>query len=137
MYDFSGPFNCFFEPLSSCSLADASQDEIKRLSENGYNDSDRLMLVDVRKALALYHPSRSLFRAIMTQGKFSQQDMDGIWKDAGYLWAASISAYAFRLKSNVAKMFAKRAASVLPANGVAFGLHVRHGDIKAKVQSAT
>ena len=40
-----GPFDCFFEPLSICTIADVSQKELLELSINAYNDSSRVFKI--------------------------------------------------------------------------------------------
>lgn len=64
-----GPYECFFEKLSSCSLLDATREEMSELATNAFDDSSRIMVSDVsqttRKSVTMYHPPKGLIDDIL------------------------------------------------------------------------
>ena len=57
-----GPFDCFFQPMSLCSISDVSQKELLDLSINAFNTSSRIKLAEpYRTDISLYMPPKGLF----------------------------------------------------------------------------
>ena len=100
-----GLYDCFFQHISSCSLSDVTDEELRVLSVSGYNDSARVSLQQTRRSLAMYIPPPE-YRAI-----------DSIKT----LWPSALAAYVFRLKQ----------PWKVPYQLPMYGVHIRHGDIKA------
>ncbi len=126
-----GPFGCFLQPISSCSLDDAKPQELIEFSHNAYNESARLTMVEIRKGVALYHPPFGLFDYIWSARKAlypGKYDLKG--KEA-HLWASACAAYVFRLKASVVDLFEQRSVALFGGLDSIWGLHVRHGDLKA------
>lgn len=156
-----GPYSCFFQPLSTCSLEDADIEELVELGRRGFSDESRLKIMETRRGPACYHPPVNipLFKNL---GLFSECDSNGtINKRDGHdamerhEWAAALAAYVFRLKRRLKKIFDNRRVSVWPieaggnvacqcglnrtiAQSVTgnvsrkvWGFHIRHGDTKA------
>lgn len=127
----AGPIGCFFEPLTSCSLADVAPAEMLEFSNNAWNDSARLMLVEVRKGVSLYYPPLGLMEYISQQRGYSAQQREGIQQREAFLWAAAVSAYVFRIKPDLLHSFKNKFSTLRQGAGSLWGLHVRHGDLKA------
>eukprot|EP01041_Mallomonas_annulata_P002553 gene2553-4986_t len=104
-----GPYSCFFKKLSSCSLMDATYDELQNLALNGFEDRNRLKL----------------------------QDAGNRGLDIRHKWAAALAAYAFRLKPNLKTIFEQKwfnlmqEADIGVSSGQIWGMHIRHGDVSA------
>lgn len=143
-----GPYSCFFLPLSSCSLEDATVEELVQLGRRGHSDEARLRLAEARRTPASYHIPKNMagYRSL-----YVQSDNRTSWHR--HEWAAAAAAYIFRLKPSLEKIFDERRKSVWPveAGGTAecqcgvqrnstrsakngaqvWGFHIRHGDNKA------
>jgi hypothetical protein len=126
-----GPFGCFLQPISTCSLADASPSELISFSHNAYNESARLTMGEIRKGVALYHPPFGLFDYIWSQTKHVHGNKYDFKGREPHLWASAIAAYVFRLKPNVFEIFQKRSDALFKGLDTIWGMHVRHGDLKA------
>lgn len=100
-----GLYDCFWQHISSCSLSDITDEEMRSLAVSGYNDSARVSLQQARRGLAMYIPPPKYrgVNSIRTQ------------------WPAVLTAYVFRLKQPW------KVTYQLPM----YGVHIRHGDIKA------
>ena len=151
-YDGSGPYACFFHPLSSCTMNDVSYEEMIQMGSNGYSDVARVKIQEERRAPAAYqYPvhNRHYTKAFGTTGPPA---------NLRHKWAGVLSAYVFRLKPNVVDLMEQRRLDLWPihmgGNGFErncyqfcpdqfegvhrdsegdpiWGLHVRHGDMKA------
>jgi hypothetical protein len=141
-----GPYGCFFEKLSTCSIEDISDKDVKILGENGFDDDNRVKLLESRRGASVYHfPAHDpSFTKIFTK-------KDTV-KYKRHKWASAIAAYVFRIKSSVLDLIESRKLDVWPlflgGNSVAscgrncpdkvegkspiiWSFHVRHGDVKA------
>jgi hypothetical protein len=49
-----GPYGCFFEQLSTCSIEDISDIDVKNLAENGFNDDNRVKFLESRRGVCIY-----------------------------------------------------------------------------------
>eukprot|EP01038_Epipyxis_sp_PR26KG_P007219 gene7219-9850_t len=130
-----GPFGCFFQKISSCSLADLTPSEMIEFSHNPYNESSRIMLSEIRKSMALYIPPFNLLETLYSQrsnlytSKLGFYDYRG---QEGHIWSAAIAAYVFRLKPELVTAFSlKYNTKVFDNQKLVWGLHIRHGDLKA------
>lgn len=153
-----GSYNCFFQPLSSCSLGDLSYQELYDLGHNGYDDEARIRIQEAHRGPALYHVPYDL---PLYDNVFSLK-----MKYPRHKWASVIAAYSFRLKPNLINIFEKRRLNLFPKsaggnnnkcnnndntedfdingniinnnndNNLApiWSIHVRHGDTKALSQ---
>jgi len=148
-YDGSGPFACFFEPLSTCTINDVSFDEMLELGRNGYDDNGRVKIQEERRAPAAYqYPVHNpLYTNLGTPPA-----------NLRHKWVGALAAYVFRLKADVVALLERRRLAMWPIHlggkgydsncyqfcpdkyeGVdgdsvgepVWGLHVRHGDMKA------
>jgi hypothetical protein len=134
-----GAYKCFFEPMSGCTLADASASEIISYSMNCYNDTDRLMVGEVsRRGVALFHPPEGLYDYVLTHqvgelGKGAQVRPEDIAGLENNLWVAAVAAYVFRLKPSVVSQYLERYEKDFGRNAPRplWGFHIRHGDLKA------
>jgi hypothetical protein len=124
-----GPYSCFFQSLSSCSLAHATAAELALLGVNGFDDSARVRLQEVRRgAVAYAGPPPGRFREnTMTS---SERGYAAPSLQLRYQWAGALSAYAFRLKPDLLSAFARRRTALGWVDPV-WAMHVRHGDVKA------
>jgi hypothetical protein len=150
-----GSYNCFFQPLSTCSLSDVSYEELSNLGNNAYDDEARVRIQEAHRGPALYHVPldlplyKHIFSIKMTFPR--------------HKWAAVIAAYSFRLKPNLIDIFEERRLNLFHKsaggnnnncnnneshidenidingntinnnNNIApiWSIHVRHGDTKA------
>ena len=87
-----GAWACFFRKLSSCSLDDATPDELRALGENPYDDTARLKLIELRRGVAGYTVPRWDSELAAAAGSAMHPR---------HAWAASLAAYIFRLKPEV------------------------------------
>jgi hypothetical protein len=153
-----GPYSCFFQPLSSCSLEDAEFGELEQLGVRGFSDESRLKIMEARRGPACFHPPVNipLYHSLFDNKKRSSIECcGGNCCMERHEWAAALAAYVFRLKPGLRKIFDDRKSAVWPseAGGKAFcqcgnlsstnitirstnsgevwGLHIRHGDNKA------
>jgi hypothetical protein len=49
-----GPYGCFFEQLSTCTLEDISDIDVKNLAEDGFNDDNRVRFLESRRGVCIY-----------------------------------------------------------------------------------
>lgn len=129
-----GPFNCYFEPISSCTLHEhITPEELVELGKNPYDDEARLLFAEgaqtTRRAIALYHPPMSLLQHILDTGHYSDYFKKSAKLKYSHFWTAALSAYIFRPHRSILETFQKRHAGM--TSGPLWGLHVRHGDVKA------
>jgi hypothetical protein len=136
-----GPYSCFFQHLSTCSVEDAEMEELVELGRRGFSDESRLKIMEPRRGPACFHPpfNMPLFKKCKGDGAMERHE-----------WAAALAGYAFRLKPQLKKTFDKRRAGAWPIEaggkvacqcgnrtisnsslGKVWGFHVRHGDTKA------
>eukprot|EP01039_Chlorochromonas_danica_P005298 gene5299-5833_t len=127
----AGPIGCFFEPLTTCSLADISPIEMLDFSHNAWNESARVMLSEVRRGIALYHPPSGLMDYIIKERGYGSTEAGAIIERQAHLWAAAVTAYVFRIKPPIAEIFKARFQGYRGNVQSVWGLHVRHGDLKA------
>ena len=166
-YDGSGPYSCFFQALSTCTIDDVSFTELSQMGPVGFDDSRRVRIQEERRAPAaayhfpLYNPA------------FSQLFADYPYpvRNLRHKWAAALGAYVFRPKPDVLALLESRRKAVWPVHlggdsrephcdqycsatnnhqdhinnttqrynnhsssrqpPVVWGVHVRHGDLKA------
>lgn len=129
----AGPFGCFFKPLTTCSLADIGPQELVDFSNNPHNETARVLLFEVRKGIAMYHPPAGLLDFLAKQRGYTPEQQKLVKEREGFLWAAAVTAYVFRLKPDLVARFTEklqRLSPVSPSEPL-WGLHVRHGDLKA------
>jgi hypothetical protein len=147
-----GPLGCFFEPVSTCSLEDAGPAEVIEFSHNPYNDSARITMAEMRKGIAMYHPPMGLLDYIWSKGKYPDHAKSELIGKQAYLWASAVGAYVFRIKPSLIESFERRfnhmfdpvtsavadsssASSysriVAPSSADVWGVHIRHGDLRA------
>lgn len=129
----AGPFGCFFEPVSTCTLGDIQPQEMIDFSNNVYNETARVLLFEVRKGVALYHPPAGLFDYLAKQRAYSPEQRQLIKEREPFLWAGAVTAYVFRLKPDLVARFNNKFREFSPVHPTEplWGLHVRHGDLKA------
>lgn len=127
----AGPFGCFFEPLTTCGLEHLSPHELIEFSHNAYNESGRAMISEIRKGVALYHPPENLFEFLLTKRKYSEKVKSDILKKRHHIWAGAVAAYVFRLKPSLLSSFSKKFEYIFSGQESIWGVHVRHGDLKA------
>ena len=105
-YDGSGPYACFFQPLSSCTVKDISISELIELGKNGYDDNARVKIQEERRAPAAYqYPVHNPLYSTL---------FETLPSNIRHKWAGSLSAYVFRLKPDVLAMFEKRRMDLWP-----------------------
>lgn len=139
-----GPLGCFLEPISTCSLGDATPAELISFSENAYNHTARLALAEMYKGISLYHPPMGLFDYIWFKRKYPASFMAKIMEKQSYIWSAAVAAYVFRIKSGLLTSLTKKFSHMFPEptslrldsverrkKEITWGMHVRHGDLKA------
>ena len=126
-----GPLGCFFEPISTCSLEDAGPAEIIEFSHNPYNDSARITMAEMRKGVAMYHPPMGLLDFIWSKGKYPDSAKTQLIQHQAYLWSAAVTAYVFRIKPSLIQSFQQRFDPLFDGTDLMWGLHIRHGDLKA------
>lgn len=156
MHQGGGPYSCFFLPLSSCSLEDATVEELVQLGQRGHSDEARLRLAEARRTPASFHIPKNAagFKALYKKdSNTNKANGDNSSVMHRHEWAAATAAYVFRLKPSLEKIFDERRKSVWPkeAGGIAqcqcgprrnstypehgsgqvWGFHIRHGDNKA------
>ena len=126
-----GPFGCFFQRVSTCTLEDVSKAELIDFANNAYNDSARVRYYDPsRTSIALYKPPKGLFEHLSVTHK--QKELLSSSKSTwGHVWSAAVAAYVFRLKPDVVDIFIQRNPDVIRSDVVMWSAHVRHGDIAA------
>lgn len=107
-----GAMNCFFAPLSSCSLADVTWEELRGLGVAGFDDSARVRLLEARRSVAAYH----LPAGVLRRGS----------RWPRHLWAGALALYAFRLQPGLVTAFEARRRALGWAADTAC-VHVRHG----------
>lgn len=123
-----GPYGCFFQPLSTCTVNDISPEELLAFSHNSANETARVLMAEIRKGISLYHPPFGLFDYIWANQNSSRK-YPFAGKE-GYLWSSAVAAYIFRLKDSLLVDFQKL-GNTLFDGGNTWGLHVRHGDLKS------
>ena len=105
-YDGSGPYACFFQPLSSCTIKDISFRELIELGKNGYDDNARVKIQEERRAPAAYqYPIHNELYSTL---------FETLPANIRHKWAGSLSAYVFRLKADVLATFEKRRLNLWP-----------------------
>lgn len=113
-----GAYACFFEPLSSCSLADATPTEVAALRDSGYSDVARLKIMDHRRSFVAYAAPPGI-----------PQDPPPLWPN--HLWYGALATYVFRVQAPLRAVFEATRASL--SGGVWAAdtacAHVRHGDV--------
>ena len=151
-YDGSGPYACFFEPLSTCTFNDVSFDEMLELGRNGYDDAGRVKIQEERRAPAAYQ--YPVHNPLYTDAATFPAPPANL----RHKWVGALAAYVFRLKADVVALLERRRLAMWPRHlggkgydsncyqfcpdqyeGVdgdnvgepVWGLHVRHGDMKA------
>lgn len=127
----AGAYGCFFEPLTTCSLDDLTAAELIDFSNNAHNHSARIVLSEISKGVALYHPPVGLFDYIWSKRKYPDSLKYEFINRQAHLWAAAISAYVFRLKPNLSQSFGKKFDYIFDGMESVWGMHIRHGDLKA------
>lgn len=126
-----GPFECFFQRLSTCSISDTNRDELVAFSKNAFDTDARLLALEntqtIRQSLALYHPPEGLFDYLLSSGNYSLDFQEKVYAEEAHFWSSAVCAYIFRIKPELAVLFQER------HNGFqdVWGLHIRHGDVKA------
>ena len=115
-----GAYNCVYQRLSTCSLADVTQAELADIGQGGgLRDSARVKVQESRRGPVAFMPTTP-FRA----------EHDSITPRARHRWAGALAAYATRLVPNVSAIFEARRAA-LGLTGPYWSLHRRHGDVAA------
>lgn len=130
-----GPYECFFEAISSCSLRDASPAELSDFASNPYDDRGRFLFADTsqttRKSITVYHPPQGLFEHIFSIKSYSESFKKEAYAKKAHFWSSALAAYIFRVKSYLAESFDQHHAKALSDAETTWGLHVRHGDVKS------
>jgi hypothetical protein len=131
-----GTWSCFFEPISSCSLADATFEEVAQLGADGFRDDARLRIAEsARRGVSAYHvpDASSLPQWAAVFGASSAADDARGKRGAGagaaspsaaspataaantrgaHEWAAALAAFLFRLRPSLqAALEARRLAT--------------------------
>ena len=123
-----GAYGCFFERISSCTLADVRWSELTALGEDGHDDAARVRLIEARRSPVTYYPPPRLLAALAAGGLPAA----AVRRSPGHKWGAAIAAYTFRLRPSVLATFEARRAATRPAwPRPLLGLQVRHGDVLA------
>lgn len=102
-----GPYSCFFQNLSSCSVEDVSMEELVQLGKIGHDDTSRLRLMEARRSPGMYFFPRGIARFRELYGKNYKAD-EAAHSLQRHEWAAAIAAYVFRLKPDVQETFEYR-----------------------------
>lgn len=137
-----GAYNCFFgecclcrrrrrstpggplrrptaEPLSSCSLADVTWEELRGLGESGFDDTARVKIAEARRGVTAYEPPPGVLppSTVLPRHK----------------WTAAIAAYVFRVKPELHAAFERSHRALdWPADSSRVACaQIRHGDILA------
>ncbi len=132
---FSGPYSCMFQPLSSCTLADATPQEIVTFSHDAFNPQSRLLLTNfeqtVRNSISLNMPPRGMLRTVAAA---LGVPVPRIRAGGAQMFVAACTAYVFRLKPDVVRQFQPRMSRLFADSraGTKWGIHVRHGDVKVR-----
>lgn len=126
-----GPLGCFFQPISTCTLEDAGPMEVIEFSHNPYNDSARLSMSEMRRGVAMYHPPLGLMDYIWSKGKYPDSVKTELIQNQAYLWSAAVAAYVFRVKPALIASFERRYNHLFENTNSVWGMHIRHGDLKA------
>lgn len=131
-----GPYTCFFQPLSSCSLEDISEEELLGLAVKGHLDTERVKLSEcAQRGVASYHPpflNREFAPIFLEPAKRGKPI-----RYSRHVWAAATAQYAFRLKPEVQAIFDAEREVMYREGGAdpnarpAWAFHVRHGDVAA------
>lgn len=102
-----GAYNCLFEPLSTCSLADATWEELREAGDSirGVDDGGRVRIMS---------RSRSPVAYAFPRGVFEPNNRSAA--PIRHLWAAALGAYAFRLQPSVAAAFEQKRQLIWPAD---------------------
>lgn len=133
----AGPLGCFFQPISSCSLEDASPSDLLTFSEHPSNHSARLFMAEMSTGIAMYHPPLGLFDYIWSKRNYPAAYKAVIIERQSYVWAAAVTAYVFRIKPALLSSLTKKFEPLFPPPSAqakpatTWGMHVRHGDLKA------
>lgn len=128
----AGPYGCFFQKLSTCTIGDISHSELIEFSNNGYDDNSRIRFAEVsRTGVALYRPPTGLFDYLWSQRKNAYKSRKLFERKQGHMWSAAVAAYVFRVKPDVVQQYLKRNDRAFQSNDTIWGLHVRHGDLAA------
>jgi hypothetical protein len=145
----SGPYRCFFRPISSCSLDDVSHQELVDYgSGKQFDDHSRLMRTDLRRSIALYHPPFDLYNYLSkVQTVSSSVTLHEALTKQYHVWSAAVAAFVFRLKTDIIRSFIARNKELFPftgalldtvgrtstsgRQGTVWGIHIRHGDLRA------
>jgi hypothetical protein len=115
-----GAYSCFFEPISTCSLADATLDELYSLGRDGFRDEARIRIAESqRRGISAYHipdPSKlpHFAEAVAYLEALGKQDLTTTnpplhqrkpstdFATRGvHEWAAALASYSFRLKGKL------------------------------------
>jgi hypothetical protein len=141
-YSLGGSYDCFFRELSSCSLSDIDKWEMQSFVDNPFNDTERVKFFPIGlsavASITMFHPPYGLYDHILktyTASKMSEFSL--LFKENGaHLWSAAISAYTFRLKTELTDSFKSRFGrfSHRIREGPLWGIHIRHGDVKSMHQ---
>ena len=147
-YDGSGPYACFFQALSSCTIDDVSFAELRGMGPGGFDDGARVRIQEERRApgAAYHYPVYNPAYTTLVD------DYPYPVRNLRHKWAAALGAYVFRPKGDVLAWLEGRRRAVWPPHlggtrrepgcsrcdgppegdgGRLWGLHVRHGDLKA------
>ena len=114
-----GLYDCLFQRLSTCSIADIHDNELKRLGTRGFDDSARVSLSQPYRGLALYMAPQQ-FRHL---------------RGMSLIWPTAVAAFVFR-PIHTLRDFPLPSSSIEegahPAlSRVVYCAHIRHGDIAA------
>ena len=128
-----GPFGCFLMPISTCHIFDAKPDEIVEFGTNPFNVSHRLMVTEVLKGIALYQPPKDLFDYLWEEGDYPEESYSLLKRYQAHIWSAAVTAYVFRLKKEIVQSFHSKYLTLIEKKmeHPVWGIHVRHGDLKA------
>ena len=108
--DGSGPYTCFFQPLSSCTIYDVTIEELLTIGSEGFNDETRVKIQDERRSPAaayhypIYNPH---YRNLVDYSSFSIPYLR-------HKWAAALQTYIFRLKPDVLKLLKQKETNIYP-----------------------
>lgn len=129
-----GAYGCFFEPLSTCSLADATLEELYSLGRDGFRDEARIRIAESqRRGVSAYHipdatrlPHYADAVAFLEElGKKKSEDQQqqpstqrkpstDFATRGVHEWAAALASYAFRLKGKLLQKLEMRRMKTWP-----------------------
>lgn len=128
-----GAYGCFFEPISTCSLADATLDELYSLGRDGFRDEARIRIAESqRRGVSAYHiPDATklphfaeavAYLEELGKKQADEQQQQPLQRKPStdfatrgvHEWAAALASYAFRLQGKLLQKLEVRRMKTWP-----------------------